>query len=274
MNRHLPKPEREALWKTYGRVGWWLVDDFYQLAAFTISVFSALWWTLWHPRKLRWSDLWFYLDMCGARALPIASLICFSVGIILAFQGAVVLERFGQTSFVANCVSYAMLLELGPLMCAVIAIGRAGSAFAAEIGTMKVSEEIDALKTFGFNTHRLIVVPKVLAMFVTLPALTVYGCFIGLLGGLFVATIVLGQNGANYIDLTVDAIELNHVFQALIKSIFFSVIVAIIGCFRGFQAGSDAQGVGSAATSAVVSGIFWVVFADTLLTMFFSSVFP
>lgn len=223
-----------------------------------------------HPGKIRWRETLYYMDLCGSQALPIVLIICYLMGLILGFQAAVQMQKFGTEIFVADLVGFSILKELGPLMVAMIATGRAGSAFAAEIGTMKVNEEIDALSTLGLSPMRFLVVPKMLAMLVTMPVLTVFGDVMGLIGGMTVGVFMLDLPMVVYYNRTVEVLSPMVFTLGLVKSVVFAFLIAAIGCMRGFQADNDAQGVGRATTSAVVTSIFWVVIADAVLTMLFS----
>ena len=225
-----------------------------------------------HPRKIRWKETLYYMDMCGSDALPIVMLICFLMGLILGFQAAVQMHKFGTDIFVADLVGLSIIKELGPLMVAMIATGRAGSAFAAEIGTMKVSEEIDAMETMGFVPCRFLIMPKVIAMLLAIPILTIFGDIAGIFGGFVVGSLKLEIPAIAYYNRTVVALTSANFLFGLIKSFVFAFLIAGVGCMRGFEARTDAQGVGRAATSAVVSAIFLVVVADALLTILFSMV--
>ena len=225
--------------------------------------------TLRHPEKLRWRFVWYYLELCGRKSVPIVVYICFLMGVILAFQAAVQLRNYGAELFVADLLAFSVLKELGPLMVAVIATGRAGSSFAAEIGTMKVDEEINALRTMGINPCRFLVVPKLLAMVVSLPLLTVIGDIMGLAGGLAVAVSYLGMPAGVYISRTFEVLRPDVLYMGVLKTVFFAVLITLVGCYRGFASSSDAQGVGRAATLAVVNGILAVVIADAVLTLLY-----
>ena len=161
--------------------------------------------------------------------------------------------------------------ELGPLMVAMISTGRAGSAFAAELGTMKVNQEIDAMTTMGFVTSRFLVIPKLIAMFCVMPVLTIFGNLCGVLGGLFVGMVQLNLPFISYLNQTIRAITYTDVMGSIIKALVFAVIIALVGCYRGLESSKDAQGVGKAATSAVVTSIFLIVIFDALLTILFTN---
>lgn len=257
-----------------GELGWWLIEDAIHLVTFvgevTVSIIDAVQ----YPKKIRWREAFYYMEMCGSNALPISSLIAFSMGIILGFQGVVQLQRFGQEHLLSYGVTMFIIIELGPLMIAMIAIGRAGSAFAAEIGTMKVGEEIDAMRTMGFVPARFLVIPKLIAMGTVMPMLTIYGSLMGIFGGMLVGSLLLQMPMTTYLYDSLRVIKGAWIAQGLMKSFVFGIIITVIGCWRGFEASIDAQGVGQAATKAVVSSIFWVIVADTAITIFFTVVFP
>ncbi|MCH2206030.1 MAG: ABC transporter permease [Lentisphaerales bacterium] len=219
------------------------------------------------PKKLRLKETLYYMDMCGREAVPIVSLICFLMGLILGFQGAIQLAQFGTDIYVADLVGLSITKELGPLMVGIICAGRAGSSFAAEIGTMKVNEEIDAMYTMGFESYRYLAYPKILAMICIMPLLTIIGDFAGLFGGYIVGVFKLGLPTAAYINQTVNAVYWTDILEGLCKSVIFAINISFIGCIEGFNAQKGAQGVGRAATGAVVQGILFIIISDTLVTI-------
>ena len=223
-----------------------------------------------HPGKIRWGDVLIYMDRCGAGGLPIVLLICFLMGLILGFQAALQLQAFGADIYVANLVGLSVCRELGPLMVAMISTGRAGSAFAAEIGTMKVSEEVDALVTMGLEPSRFLVVPKVLALMTVMPLLTICGDVAGVAGGVVVGIVQLDIPFVSYWNQTVTTLVPWDVLQGLLKSVVFALFIAAVGCLRGLQTRGGAQGVGSSTTAAVVSGIFCIIISDAVMTMIFA----
>lgn len=221
-----------------------------------------------HPLRVRWKDALLLAETAGANALGIVGLIGFLMGMILAFQSAVPLKRFGAQIFVADLVAISLLRELAPLMTAIILAGRTGSAFAAELGTMKVNEELDALTTMGLDPVRFLVTTRVLAAVLVTPLLTVFACIAGLVGaGLVVMS--LGFPLTTYLNQVRDATGLADMFGGLVKAGVFGLLVASIGCHRGLQTGAGAQAVGRAATRAVVGGIFLIVVADGLFAILF-----
>jgi len=205
----------------------------------------------------------------GVRALPILSLITFFIGLILALQAAYELRRFGAMGFVASAVALSMTRELGPLITAVIVIGRSGSAFAAEIGTMKVTEEIDALETMAIDPVGFLVAPKFVAMIIMLPCLTIWANFMGILGGSLFGVLKADFTFQRYITASLDALFLRDVLTGLIKSFMFGITITAVGCLEGFHTGGGAEQVGRSTTKAVVVSIFLVILVDLIFTMLF-----
>jgi phospholipid/cholesterol/gamma-HCH transport system permease protein len=219
--------------------------------------------------RFRPVELLLLIQECGAQALPIVTLICFLVGAILAFIGAVQLGKFGAQLYVADLVALAMALEMGAMMTAIIMAGRTGAAFAAQLGTMTVNEEIDALTTLGVSPMEFLVVPRLLALVMMMPLLTLYGDLLGILGGGLIGLTVLNISPTEYFQETRAALTLGAFAQGLIKSVVYGMLVALAGCLRGMQCGRSAAAVGQAATSAVVTGIVCIITASAILTVIF-----
>lgn len=210
----------------------------------------------------------------GVEAIPIVSLITFFVGVIMALQSAYELRRLGAMQYVAQAVAISILRELGPLLTAIVVIGRSGSAFAAEIGTKKVTEEVDALRTMAFDPVAFLVAPKFLAMLVMMPCLTIWADFMGVVGGS-----VFGVFGANftfgsYFQATRDAIVLRDMYTGLIKSVLFGLVITAVGCKEGFSTGAGAEEVGRSTTAAVVTSIALVIVVDLVFTGLFYLINP
>ena len=222
------------------------------------------------PRGIRRRELYYYLDLCGVRSLVIVIMISVLMGAVLAIQSALQLRKFGTEIFVADLVGFAVLKEFGPLMVAMVAIGRAGSAFAAEIGTMKVNEEISALQTMGIRPEAFLVLPKLLAMLLALPILTIVGDLAGLLGGMFVGVSFIGLTAEVYYERTFSVLNNVTFLLGVLKSVPFAVLITLAGCYCGFTATGDALGVGRGATKAVVLSIFLVVIADAVMSVLYS----
>lgn len=237
--------------------------------SFVGAFFLAAFRVLLHPRSFRGGHMLASLEQGGVDALPIVTLIHFLVGLVLAFQASIQLRQFGANIFVADLVGLAQVREFGPLVTAVLLAGRSGSAFAAELGTMQVNEEIDALKTLGIDPVRFLVLPKTVALFLAMPLLTLYANLVGILGGLTVGVLGLDLTVQGYLLETRKALDLFDVFSGIIKSLAFALIVAGVGCLRGLQTQGGAENVGRAATSAVVAGIFLIIVADAVFTVIF-----
>lgn len=217
--------------------------------------------------QMRRSDLLGVIQECGVNALPIVSLISILVGLIFAFVGAVQLRMFGAQIFVADLVALAMAREMAAMMTGIIMAGRTGAAFAAQLGTMQVNEEIDAFRTFGISPMEFLVLPRMLALMLMMPFLYFYSLFLGILGGAIVGTWMLDLPWVQYSHQTQMAITLTDVSIGLVKSAIFGVLVALSGCLRGMQCGRSASAVGLATTSAVVTGIVWIIVADSIVTV-------
>jgi phospholipid/cholesterol/gamma-HCH transport system permease protein len=215
--------------------------------------------------RLRWRDFWVVVQSNSSGALPIVTLIAFLVGAIIAFLGAVVLRRFGAGYYVSYLVGYGMLREMGALMTAIIMAGRTGAAFAAELGTMKITEEIDALRTLGISPVDHLVLPRVLGLFVMMPLLTIYAGFVGITGGMVVAVSLLDVTVVQFIGGLQTALTLGDGLLGVFKGTVFGLIIGLSGCMKGMQAGNDAGAVGRAATSAVVMGITLIIVATAVI---------
>lgn len=218
----------------------------------------------------RRQDAWWLAQQCGANALPIVALIAGLTGLILAFVGSVQLGRFGASIYVADLVAIALVREMGCLMTAIIMCGRTGAAFAAQLGTMKANQEMDAFTVFGIAPIDFLVLPRVLALLVMMPLLTVFADLVGIAGGFAVAMFMLDLSAFEYWQETVRALSLTQFSTGLVKSVAFALIVGLTGCLRGMQCGTNAASVGQATTSAVVTGITWIIVADAVFAVIFN----
>jgi len=244
-----------------------LMRDFIEVVEFVGELLTALLYTLLNPRSLRVKDVLFYMKRAGVDGLPIVGLISVLIGLIIAFMSFLQLKQVGANIYVPSLVSFAMVKELGPIMTAILVAGRSGSAFAAEIGTMVVNEEVDALKIMGFDPIRFLAVPKVIAMIIVVPILTIYADFFGVIGGLIVGVTGLDLTAHTYLTQSLKTIKVFDIITSLIKAAVFAALIAGIGCQRGFKVRSGAQDVGKYTTSAVVSAIFLIVVADSIFAV-------
>lgn len=205
----------------------------------------------------------------GVSAIPVISFITFFIGVIMALQGAYELKRFGAIHLVADMVAISITRELGPLVTAIVVIGRSGSAFAAEIGTMRVTEELDAIETMALHPVAFLVTPKLLAMLVMMPCLTIWADLMGVLGGSAFGMIGASYTFGTYLAATRDALFMRDIITGLVKSVVFGVVITGVGCQEGFSTGAGSEQVGRSTTSAVVTSIFLVVFVDLIFTGIF-----
>jgi len=244
-----------------------LIHDLQTAITFFGGLLVALGYAVFHPRSLRAGAVLFYLRQAGVNGLPIVGLIGMLIGLILAFMSFMQLRMFGANFYVPALVSFAMVKELGPIMTAILVAGRSGSAFAAEIGTMVVNEEVDALTTMGFDPVAFLAVPKIFSLIIAAPVLTLYADLFGILGGLTVGVIGLDMSFNTYLTQSLKAVSAFDVVASLVKAAVFAVLIAGIGCQRGFLTRSGAQDVGRSTTSAVVSAIFMIVVVDSFFAI-------
>ncbi len=223
-----------------------------------------------HPRRMRWRAIVYNLQTAGVAALPITGLLSFLLGIVIAYQGAEQLRRVGANIYIADLVGLSMLRELSPLITAIIIAGRSGSAYAAQIGTLKVTEEIDALRTIGIGSFDLLVLPKVIALIIALPLLTVYTDVMGILGGMVMAHAQLDVGFTTFIDRLDAAVSLTSFMIGIGKAPVFAIIIALVGCYQGFQVNGSAESVGQQTTISVVQSIFLVILVDAMFSIAFS----
>lgn len=222
-----------------------------------------------HPSRMRWEDFPYHFLRSGVYALPIVALIVFLIGIITGYQGAVQLKMFGADIYIADLIGISITRELSPLMTAILVAGRSGSAFAAEIGTMKVSEEIDALKSMGFDPMNFLVLPRVTAVMWAMPFLTIMADVAGIIGGLISSITTLEITTISYFNQMHKALSYAHVFTGVGKSIVFGFIIATIGCFKGFRVSGGADSVGRYTTSSVVLSVLLIIITDAIFTFIF-----
>ena len=239
------------------------LNDFFEVLSFVGELILALIRSILRPRSMRWSDVLYYMKRAGVDGLPIVGLISLLMGLIMAFMSSLQLKQFGANIYVASLVAIAMVKELGPIMTAILVAGRSGSAFAAEIGTMIVNDEVNALKAMGFEPIQFLAVPKLLATILVVPLLTLYADLFAILGGLVVGVVGLDLTAYSYIQQTREGIDIFDIVSSLVKSAVFAGLIAGIGCQRGFQVREGAESVGTLTTSAVVSAIFLIIIADS-----------
>ena len=260
---------RNSFFEHLGEASLAICRELRLLVVYAYLISASLFKSLLKPRKIRWREVIYYMDMCGTDALPIVSLLCLLMGLIMAYQSAFYLHKYGADIELTVLMGVGVCKELAALMVAIISTGRAGSAFAAEIGTMKINDEINALSTMGLSPLRFLVVPKMLAMIFVSPILTVYGMFAALTGGLIIGTVYLEISVQNYLQVTIDYLRPVWVYEGMLKGLVYGILIAAVGCVKGLESQNDAKGVGKSTTSAVVASIFWIVLSNALITYLF-----
>jgi phospholipid/cholesterol/gamma-HCH transport system permease protein len=259
-----------ALAERVGRNVYFLAGEALELIGFFGQTMTVLARAILQPTRIRWTALVSHMEQSGFNALPIVGLISFLIGMVMAYQGADQLRRFGAEVFTVNLVAIGVLREMAILLTAIIVAGRSGSAFTAQIGTMKVNEEVDALRTIGLDPFEVLVLPRVLALVLVLPLLTFYADIMGLLGGAVMVMVSLDMNLLQYLRRLGDAIRLGDFLVGMIKAPLFAAIIALVGCFEGFKVSRSAESVGRQTTRAVVEAVFLVIVLDAGLSIFFT----
>jgi phospholipid/cholesterol/gamma-HCH transport system permease protein len=259
----IQEKESEGIFYLLGESAERQFRDFRQVMTFVGELLTALIHVIRHPTAVRWNAVFLYMKKVGVDGFPIVTLISLLIGVIMAFMSSLQLKQFGATTYVAPLVAFAMVRELGPMMTAILVAGRSGSAFSAEIGSMMINEEVDALATMGFDPVQFLVIPKVLAAIVVVPLLVVYSAFFGIIGGLIVGVLGLDLTAYSYFQQSISSFDLFDVVSSLIKAMVFAVLISGIACQRGFQVRGGADAVGEATTSAVVSAIFLIILANS-----------
>lgn len=265
-----PPPIKQGFLETIGRDVTWQLKDSLGFLEFLGKTTTSLAKELIHPHKIRWADTFYYIERTGVNALPIVGLISLLLGMIIAFQSADQLAQFGANIFVVDLVAISMTRELAPLITSILVAGRSGSAFTAEIGTMKVSEEVDAMQVIGLDLTEYLVSPKFWALIVTLPLLAFFADLMGLLGGALIANWKLDIPYYTFIARFQEEVAMRHVILGLGKSYVFAMIISIVGCYRGMLVTSGAGSVGEQTTSSVVTSIFLVIIADAGFSIIFT----
>ncbi|MBI3119114.1 MAG: ABC transporter permease [Candidatus Hydrogenedentes bacterium] len=256
----------------FGYTGRVTLNSLYAASLVCVLMVDTVNWLLWQPLRgggLRLRSALEHFVEFGVRSLPIVGMICFLIGAIMAMQAAYTLEKWGATRFIASLVGVSAMRELAPLMTAILITGRCGAAITAEIGTMKVAEEIDALQVMGLNPTKFLVVPKFLAMLIAVPCVTVLAMFIMMFGGYLTSVYLIHVDPVAYVDQTLLSMEGRDLMTGMVKSVFFAVVICWVGVYRGFQVEGGAEGVGNRTTASVVTSIFLIIVVDLVWTALF-----
>jgi len=272
-HEHLAPPDRNIFLKFVGGLGKAQFDvlavarDLLSFYGMVLIVFGRV---LLNPRRLRFTSLVYRMQSTGVNALPIVGLLSFLIGVVVAFQGADQLAQFGAEIFTVNLLGVSILRELGVLLTAILIAGRSGSAFTAQIGTMKVNQEIDAMQTIGLDPIEVLVIPRVMALMIMLPILVFYADIMGILGGMVMAITVLDISMTTFLKQLQGSVNLMTFAVGMIKAPVFAFLIALVGCFEGFNVSGSAESVGQRTTTSVVEGIFLVIIFDAAFSIGFS----
>jgi phospholipid/cholesterol/gamma-HCH transport system permease protein len=220
-----------------------------------------------HPSSIRYAAIIRNIDSAGVQALPIIALTSFLIGIVITYQGAVQLEKFGANIFIVDMIGISITRELAPLITAIVVAGRTGSSYTAQLGVMKITEEIDAMRTMGFDPHHFLVIPRILALMIALPLLVFFADIIGILAGMMISEIHLQLSFSEFIHRLQNVVDVKHVWIGLIKAPFFACLIAVVSCFRGFQVEKNTESIGRYTTISVVNAIFLVIACDALFSV-------
>jgi phospholipid/cholesterol/gamma-HCH transport system permease protein len=241
--------------------------DILGFIAFIGENFIALVMALMHPASIRYAAIVKNIEDAGVRALPIITLTSFLIGVVIAYQGAVQLQKFGANIFIVDMIGIAITRELAPLITAIVVAGRTGSSFTAQLGTMKMTEEIDAMRIMGFEPHHFLVLPRIIALMIALPLMIFFADIVGIFGGMIVSNIHLNISYHEFITRLREVLEVKHLWIGLIKGPFFAWLIAITGCYRGLQVSRDTESIGRNTTVSVVNAIFLVIACDALFSV-------
>ncbi|WP_456371753.1 MlaE family lipid ABC transporter permease subunit [Thiolapillus sp.] len=244
--------------------------DLVSFLSFLGENFSVLLLLLVQPWKMRWGAIVKNIEEAGVRALPIITLTSFLIGVVIAYQGAVQLQKFGANIFVVDMIAISVTRELAPLITAIVVAGRTGSSYTAQIGVMKITQEIDAMRIMGFEPHRFLVLPRVIAVMIALPLMIFFADIIGIVGGMVVANVHLNISWSEFVHRLQNVLEVKHVWIGIAKGPFFAWLIAMVGCFRGFQVSRNTESIGRYTTVSVVNAIFLVIACDALFSVVFT----
>lgn len=241
--------------------------DMLEFLTFIGENFIALLLSLLRPSTIRYKSIVKNIEEAGVRALPIIALTSFLIGVVIAYQGAVQLEKFGANIFIVDMIGISITRELAPLITAIVVAGRTGSSYTAQLGTMKITEEIDAMRIMGFEPHLFLILPRVIALMIAMPLMIFFADIIGILGGMIVSHVHLNISYTEFIDRLQNVLAVKHVWIGLIKGPFFAWLIAITGCYRGFQVSRNTESIGRYTTISVVNAIFLVIACDAIFSV-------
>ncbi len=245
-------------------------QDIKDLLAFLGENSAALLTSVQHPSSIRYASIVKNIEEAGVRALPIISLTSCLIGVVITYQGALQLQKFGANIFIVDMIGISVTRELAPLITAIVVAGRTGSSYTAQLGAMTITEEISAMRTMGFEPHRFLILPRIIALMIAMPLLIFFADIIGIAGGMIVSNIHLNISYSEFIHRLQNVLDIKHVWIGLSKGPFFAWLIAVTGCFRGFQVSRDTESLGRYTTISVVNAIFLVIACDALFSVVFT----
>ena len=264
-------PERKrGFFEELGKSTLTVLGDMKDFITFLGHLFSSLFHILLHPRNIRIKEMVYHIHHSGFNALMIIGLTSFLVGMVIAYQGAVQLAKFGADIFIVDTVGISIVRELGPMITAIVIAGRSGSAYTAEIGAMKITEEIAAMRTMGFDPYNFLVLPRIFALIIALPLLIFFSDIMGIFGGMVASQMQLNISMSQFVDRLYEVLEVKHYILGMIKGPVFAFVIAAIGCFRGFQVSDNTESLGLQTTASVVNSIFLVIAFDALFSVIYT----
>jgi len=246
------------------------LGDIKDFITFLGHLFSVMFHALFHPKNIRIKEMVYHIHHSGFNALVIIGLTSFLVGMVIAYQGAVELKKFGADIYIVNTVGISIVRELGPMITAIVIAGRSGSAYTAEIGAMKITEEIAAMRTMGFDPYNFLVLPRIFALIISLPLLIFFSDMMGIFGGMVASQMQLNISMTQFVDRLYEVLELKHYILGMIKGPVFAFVIAAVGCFRGFQVSDNTESLGLQTTASVVNSIFLVIAFDALFSVIYT----
>ena len=250
-----------------GKITVAFVLDMVALLSFIGEIFMIFLASFLHPLSIRFGTIVKNIEEAGVRAMPIVALTSFLIGVVIAYQGAVQLEKFGAHIFIVDMISISITRELAPLITAIVVAGRTGSSYTAQLGVMKITEEIDAMRTMGFDPHRFLVLPRIIALMIVLPLMIFFADIVGILAGMFISHTHLHISYAEFLHRLQSVLEVKHVWIGICKGPFFALLIAVVSCFRGFQVSKSTESIGRYTTISVVNAIFLVIASDALFSV-------
>ncbi|MBE0527981.1 MAG: ABC transporter permease, partial [Thermoleophilia bacterium] len=261
---------KESWLEKIGRQAVDFYNDMKELVRFLGELYTNFFHTLLHPKEFRFKEMVYHIYHSGFTAIIIVSLTAFLVGMVIAYQGSVQLAKFRADIFIVDTVSISMVRELGPMITAIVIAGRSGSAYTAEIGAMKITEEISAMRTMGFDPYSFLVMPRIVALMIALPLLIFFADIMGIFGGMFASNMQLHISMNQFINRVYEVLEMKHYILGLIKGPVFAFLIAATGCFRGLQVSENTESVGLHTTQSVVNSIFLVIAFDALFSVIYT----